>query len=73
MDLEVVRLLSRVRAFYEEEHQLWILLLCLFTSKHVLLDMELQNVAKKLMDQSHDQKRGILIIHNRLRGMELGG
>jgi len=39
------------------------------STRHV----ESQNVAKTLMDQSHEQKPGIPIVHNRLRGMELGG
>jgi hypothetical protein len=35
--------------------------------------VELQNVARTLMDQSQGQELGIPIVQNRLRGMELGG
>jgi hypothetical protein len=38
-DLEVAKLLSKVYAFYEEEGHAIIVLLCLFTSKHALLNM----------------------------------
>jgi hypothetical protein len=39
MDLEMVKLLSKVCAFCEKDMQSWIILLCLFTSEQVLLDM----------------------------------
>jgi hypothetical protein len=40
MDLEVVRLLSKVCAFYEEKgHAIMDFLLCIFTSMQILLDM----------------------------------
>ncbi len=40
MDLEVVRVLSKVCAFYEEKgHVIMDFLLCIFTSKQVMLDM----------------------------------
>jgi hypothetical protein len=35
-------------------------------------DVELQNVVNTLMDQPHEQEPRILIVQNRLRGMELG-
>ncbi len=54
--------------------QSWIILLCLFTLEHVLLNMwNLQNVVGTLMDQSQDQELGSFIVQNRLKGMELGG
>jgi len=36
--------------------------------KHV----ELQNLTRVLMDQSQKHEPRILVVHNRLRGMELG-
>ncbi len=43
---------------------------------HIRIDItrhvELQNVAKPLMDQPHEQEPRIPVIQNRLKGMELG-
>jgi hypothetical protein len=40
MDLEMIKLLSKVYAFYEEEGmQSWTVLLCLFTLEQVFLSM----------------------------------
>jgi hypothetical protein len=54
MDLKVARLLSRVCAFYEEEGP--IIMDCPFVPFHIKVGIvrhvELQNVARTLMDQS---------------------
>jgi hypothetical protein len=53
MDLKVVRLLSRVYAFYEEEGH--VIMDCPFVSfcikTSIARHVELQNVARELMDQ----------------------
>jgi predicted N-acetyltransferase YhbS len=74
MDLKVVRLLSKVCAFCEEQgHPI---MDCPFVPFHIKVSIaghvELQNVARTLMDQSQDQELGIFVVHNRLRGMGLG-
>jgi hypothetical protein len=49
---------------------------CPFVPFHIRIDItrhvELQNVAKPLMDQPHEQEPRIPVIQNRLKGMELG-
>jgi hypothetical protein len=54
MDLEVVKLLSRVYAFYEEEGHA--IMDCPFVPFHIRINIvrhvELQNVVVALMDQS---------------------
>jgi hypothetical protein len=72
----MVKLISRVCAFYEKEGH--VIMDCPFvpfpfhirTSKprHV----ELQNVAGALMDQTQAHEPKILVVQNRLRGIELG-
>ncbi len=66
-------LLSTVYAFYEEGH---IIMDCPFVPFHIptsiVRHVELHNVAGALMDQPHEQKLGILVVHNKFRGMELG-
>ncbi len=58
VDLEVAKLFSRVYLFCEEEGH--VIMDCLFVPFHIRADIvkhvELQNVAKTLMDQSHEQK-----------------
>jgi hypothetical protein len=74
-DLEVARLLYRVCALCEEEGHA--ITDCPFMPFHIRTSIvrhaKLQNVARALMDQSQDQEPKILLIQNRLRGMELGG
>jgi len=75
MDSKVARLLSRVCAFCEEEGHA--IMDYPFVAFHIRVGIarhvELQNVVGALMDQSHDQKQGILVIQYRLKNMELGG
>ncbi len=75
MDSKVAKLLSRVCAFYEEEGHA--IMDCPFVPFHIRVGIvrhvELQNVARTLVDQSQDQEPRLFVIHNRLRGMELGG
>ncbi len=74
MDSKITRLLSRVCAFCEEEQHA--IMDRLFVPFQIIVSIikhvELQNVAKTLMDQAHEQELGSLIIQNKLRGMELG-
>ncbi len=73
MDSKVVKLLSRVYAFYEEGHAI---MDCPFVPFHIIASItrhvELQNVTGALMDQPSKQELRILVIHNKLKGMELG-
>jgi len=74
MDSKVVRLLSKVYAFREEEgHGI---MDCLFVPFHmkacITKHVELQNVVGTLIDQSQDQELRIPIIHNRLKNIKLG-
>jgi len=73
VDWEVVRLLSRVCAFCEEGH---VIMDCPFVCFHIRAgiarDVELQNAVSTLMDQPQEHELGILVVQNRLRGMELG-
>jgi hypothetical protein len=56
MDLEIIRLLSKVYAFYEEERHT--IMDCPFMPFHIRVGIvkhvELQNVVGTLMDQSHE-------------------
>jgi hypothetical protein len=74
VDLEVVRLFLGVCAFCEEE--VHVIMDYPFVPFHIRLGIvrhvELQNVARTLLDQSQEQEAKILIAYNRLRGMELG-
>ncbi len=74
VDSEVVRLLSKVYAFYEEERH--VIMDCPFVPFHtrtcIARHVELQNVSRALMDKPQEHELGIPIVQNRLRGMELG-
>jgi len=74
VDLEVVRLLSKVFVFCEEKRHA--IMDCPFVPFHIRASIarhvKLQNVARTLMDQPREQKPGILVLQNRLKGMELG-
>ncbi len=74
VDLNMFRLLSKVCAFHEEEGH--VIMDCPFVPFHIRAciarHVELQNVLGTLMYQPQKQKPRILIIYNRLKGMELG-
>jgi hypothetical protein len=74
MNLETTRLLSKVCTFCEEEGHA--IMDCPFVPFHIKENIakhvEIQNVVKALMDQPHEQELGILIVQNKLTGMELG-
>ncbi len=74
MNLEMVRLLSKVCAFCEEERH--VIMDCPFVPFHIKANIarhvELQNVARALMDQPHEQELEIPIVQKKLKGMELG-
>jgi hypothetical protein len=74
VDSEVVRLLLRVYAFYEEEGHA--IMDCPFVPFHtrtcIARHVGLQNVARALMDKPQEQELEIPTIQNKLRGMELG-
>jgi hypothetical protein len=67
MDSEMIRLLSKVYAFSEEEEH--VIIDCPFVPFHIKMSIakhvELQNVIKTLMDQPQKQELGILIVQNR--------
>jgi hypothetical protein len=71
MDLEMIKLLSRVCAFCEDKRRA--IMDCPFVHFHIragiVKHVELQNVAGTLMDQPQEQELGIHVVHN--RGMEL--
>ncbi len=73
VDLEVVRLLSRICALCEEEGHA--IMDCPFVPFHIrkgiARHVELQNVIGTLMDQPHEQALRILVVEN-LIGMESG-
>jgi hypothetical protein len=73
VDSKVAKLLSRIYALCEERHAIMDIP---FVPFHIRIGIvkhaELQNVAKTIMDQSQDQELKILVVQNRLRGMELG-
>ncbi len=75
VDLEVAKLLSKVCAFFEEEGH--VIVGCPFVPFHIRTciarHVELYNVVTTLMDQPQEQEPRILVVHNRLRRMELGG
>jgi len=74
VDSEMIRLLSRVNAFYEEEGH--VIMDCPFVPFHIIATIvrhvELQNVAKMLIDQPHDHESRIFVVQNIFRSMELG-
>jgi hypothetical protein len=74
MDSEMVRLISRVCAFCDEEgHAIMDYPFVPFHIKvNIVRDVELQNVARALMDQTQAHEPRIFIIYNKLKGMELG-
>jgi len=57
MDLEMVKLLSKVCTFYEERH---VIMDCPFVLFHIIASIakhvKLQNVARVLMDQPQEQE-----------------
>jgi hypothetical protein len=66
-------LLSRVCAFNEEGH---VIMDCFFVPFHIRANIarhvELQNVVRTLMDQTHEHELEIHLVYNRFKGMELG-
>jgi hypothetical protein len=74
MDLEMIKLLLRVYAFYEEEGHA--IMDCPFVPFHIrasiVRHVELQNVVRTLMDQPQEQELGILVVQNNFKNMELG-
>jgi hypothetical protein len=74
VDLEVIKILSKVCAFCEKEGHA--IMDCPFVPFHITTNIvghvELQNVVGTLVDQSKDQEPRIFVVQNRLRGMELG-
>jgi hypothetical protein len=58
MDLEMVKLLSKVCTFYEEKH---VIMVCPFVPFHIRTSIakhvKLQNVARALMDQPQEHER----------------
>jgi hypothetical protein len=74
MDLKVIKLLSKVYALCEEKRHA--IMDCPFVPFHIRASIarhvKLQNVARTLMDQPREQELGILVLQNRLKGMELG-
>jgi hypothetical protein len=63
MDSEMVRLLLKVCAFYEEGHAI---MDCPFVSFHIIVGIarhvQLQNVVGTLMDQPHEQEPRIHVV-----------
>jgi hypothetical protein len=74
MDLEMIRLLSRVYALCEEEGNAIMdyRFVPFHTKASIARHVELHNVVGTLMDQPHEHELGILVVQNRLKGMELG-
>jgi hypothetical protein len=74
VDLEVIRLFSRVCALCEEKGH--VIMDYRFVPFHIKLGIarhvELQNGGRTLMDQSQEHEPIILVVYNILRGMELG-
>ncbi len=74
MDSKVVKLLSKVYAFCEEKGHA--IMDCPFVPFHIRAGIarhaKLQNVARTLMDQSHDQEPGNSIVQNKLKSTKLG-
>jgi hypothetical protein len=74
VDLEMVKLFSKVCAFYEEEKH--VIKDCPFVPFHIRAciakHVELQNVVGTLMDQPQEQEPKILVVQNTLKSMELG-
>ncbi len=74
VDLEIVKLISKVYAFYEEEG--YVIMDCPFVPFHIRANIarhvELQNVAKTIMDQAHEQEPRIHVVQNTLKGLEFG-
>jgi hypothetical protein len=75
VDSDMIKLLSRVYAFCEEKGHA--IMDYPFEPFHIgtsiVKHVELQNVARALMDQPQEHESRIHVIHNRFRGMELGG
>jgi hypothetical protein len=74
VDLEMIKLLSRIYAFCEEEgHGI---MDCPFVPFHIRTSIarhvELQNVVRALMYQPQEQELRILVIQNKFKHMELG-
>jgi len=69
-----IKLFSKVCALCEEKGH--VIMDCPFVLSHIRIGitrhMELQNVAKALMDQPQEQELGIPVVQNKFRGMELG-
>jgi hypothetical protein len=74
MNLEMVRLLSKVCAFCEEERHAIMDCPCVafHIRANILWHVELQNVVGTLMDQPQEQEPKIPIVQKKLKGMELG-
>ncbi len=74
MDLKMAMLLSKVCAFCVEEGH--VIINCPFMPFHIKTciarHVELKNVGGALMDQPLEQEPKIHVVHNRLKGMELG-
>jgi hypothetical protein len=70
----MIKLLSRVYAFYEEEtHAIMDYPFVPFHIKvGIVRHLELQNVVGALMDQPQEQELGFLVVQNKFRSMELG-
>ncbi len=66
VDSEAAILLSRVCALCEEGHEI---MDCPFVPFHIKARIA-RNVARTLMNQPLDQEPKILVVQNRLRGME---
>jgi hypothetical protein len=72
MDSKMVRLISKLWTSYQEKGH--VIMDCLFVPFHIRASkhVELQNVARTLMDQTQTQEPKIHVVQNRLKGMELG-
>jgi hypothetical protein len=74
MDSKMIKLFSRVCAFCEEEGHA--IIDCPFVPFHIKVGIakhvELQNVARTLMDQPQEHDLGIPIVQNKFHNMEFG-
>jgi len=63
VDLEMIKLFSKVYGFYEEGH---VIKVCHFMPFHIRAciarHVELQNVARALLDQPQEQELGIPVV-----------
>jgi hypothetical protein len=73
MDSKVIKLLSKVYAFCEEGHAIMDFFYGFHIRANIARHVELQNVARTLMDQSQHEEPTIYVVQNRLKGMEFGG